>query len=83
VRELANVVERTAILAEGRRLTAADLEPLLRPASGAGERERLRQALRDAAGDKRRAAEILGVSYRTLLRRVKEHDLEGFPKYRS
>jgi len=82
VRELANVIERTAILYEGRRLTAADLEPLLRPASGPGERERLRQALLDATGDKRRAAELLGVSYRTLLRRVKEHDLEGFPKYR-
>ncbi len=83
VRELGNVIERASILAEGRRLSAPDLAPLLRPSTGGGERDRLRQALRDAEGDKRRAAEILGWSYRTLLRRVKEHDLDGFPKYRS
>jgi hypothetical protein len=29
------------------------------------------------------AAEILGMSYRTVLRKVREHDLEGVPKYRS
>lgn len=50
---------------------------------GRDEREAVRRALVAADGDKRRAAEILGVSYRTLQRRVKEHDLEGVPRYRS
>ena len=83
VRELANVLERATILAEGDRLEAAELEPLLRPLGGVGERGRLRQALIDAEGDKRRAAEMLGLSYRTLVRKVKEHDLEGVPRYRE
>jgi transcriptional regulator of acetoin/glycerol metabolism len=71
------------VLCEGSLLRAADLAPLLQPLAGGGERERLRQALAEAGGDKRRAAELLGVSYRTLLRRVKEHDLEGYPRYRD
>ena len=33
-------------------------------------------------GDKHDAARILGISYRTLQRRVKQFDLEGYPKYR-
>jgi DNA-binding NtrC family response regulator len=83
VRELAHVLERATVLCEGSLLRAADLAPLLQPLAGGGERERLRQALAEAGGDKRRAAELLGVSYRTLLRRVKEHDLEGYPRYRD
>ena len=82
VRELANVLERAVILSEGPRLTAGELEPLLAPLEGVGERERLRRALDDAQGDKRRAATILGVSYRTLLRRIRRHDLGGYPEYR-
>jgi DNA-binding NtrC family response regulator len=82
VRELSNVLERAAILADTPRLGADDLRPLLHSLAGAGEAQRLRQALVDARGDKRRAAEILGVSYRTVLRWVKEQDLEGFPRYR-
>ena len=58
------------------------------PGSGGGaaaeaELERLRAALREAGGDKRAAARALGISYRTLLRRVEQHDLRGFPKYRE
>ncbi len=60
VRELANVLERAVILNEGPAIRAADLRPLLRPAAGSGERERLKQALVEAAGDKRRAAELPG-----------------------
>ncbi len=83
VRQLANVLERALILGDGRRLDRADLEPMLEPlAEAGGERERLRAALLEADGDKRRAAEQMGVSYRTLLRRVKELDLEGYPQYR-
>jgi DNA-binding NtrC family response regulator len=83
VRQLANVVERAVILSEGRPIDAADLAPLLRAPGAAGHREAVRQALVDAGGDKQRAAEMLGISYRTLQRKVREHDLEGVPKYRS
>ncbi|HYG62889.1 MAG TPA: sigma-54 dependent transcriptional regulator [Thermoanaerobaculia bacterium] len=87
VRELGNVLERALILAEAPALRAHDLRPLLQPAAGAttaaGERDRLRQALIETDGDKRRAALLLGMGYRTLLRKVKEHDLEGVPRYRE
>jgi len=86
VRELANVLERAVILADGPVLRAADLRPLVRPLEAPGpasERERLRQALVEADGDKKKAAELLGMSYRVLLRKVKEHDLEGVPRYRE
>jgi len=83
VRELANVLERAVILAEGPVLHGADLRQLLRPLAPAGERERLRQALVEADGDKKKAADLLGISYRILLRKVKEHDLEGVPRYRE
>jgi len=83
VRELANVLERAVILAEGPAIRAIDLRPLLHPLAAPGERERIKQALVAADGDKREAAGILGMSYRTLLRKVKEHDLEGVPKYRE
>ena len=83
VRQLANMLERAVILSERPHLTAADLRPLLAPAVEDDERQRLRQALREADGDKRRAAELLGISYRTVLRRVAEHDLRGYPRYRD
>jgi len=83
VRELANVLERAVILAEGARVEAGDLEPLVAPLEGVGERERIKRALDEAAGDRERAAEILGVSRRTLLRRIRRHDLGGYPEYRS
>jgi DNA-binding NtrC family response regulator len=86
VRELANVLERAVILTEGPAVRAADLNPLLRPlttVSGSAERDRIKQALVETDGDKHRAAERLGLPYRTLLRKVKEHDLEGVPRYRE
>lgn len=82
VRELANVLERAVILAEGPRLGAAELAPLLAPLAAGGERERIREALEVSGGDRHRAAEILGISYRTLLRRIRRHDLGGYPEYR-
>ncbi len=83
VRQLANVLERAVILTESARLGAADLKPLLSSVGGEDEVEGLRRALREAGGDKRRAAEILGMSYRTVLRKVKQHDLGGYPDYRD
>ncbi|HXU30914.1 MAG TPA: sigma-54 dependent transcriptional regulator [Thermoanaerobaculia bacterium] len=81
VRELGNVLERAAILASGPILRAADLRPLVRPPRS--ERERIERALIAADGDKQRSAEALGISYRTLQRKIQELDLEGVPKYRS
>ena len=92
VRELANVLERAVILTEGPAIRAADLRPLLRPLAGAvgaaapagsTERDRIKQALVETEGDKHGAAKRLGLPYRTLLRKVKEHDLEGVPRYRE
>ena len=108
VRQLANLLERTAIVAAGKRVSSDELRHLTRPGGGTrelanGERagqpdvraaagdeagtvseeEELRRALLDASGDKRAAAFALGISYRTLLRRVEKHDLGGFPKYRT
>ncbi len=82
VRELSNLLERAVILSDRGRIGRSDLEPLL-SVSGGGELSRLRAALVEAQGDRHRAAAILGVSYRTLLRRIREHDLGGFPEYRS
>jgi DNA-binding NtrC family response regulator len=83
VRELANILERAVILSDGPALRAADLRPLLHLLSPSGERDRVRQALVDTGGDKKKAADLLGMSYRTLQRKVKEHDLEGVPRYRE
>ncbi len=81
VRELGNVLERASILCPGPVLRAADLRLVIQPPRG--ERERLERALFAAEGDKRRAAEALGISYRSLQRKIQELDLEGVPRYRS
>jgi len=83
VRQLANVIERALILNEGSTLRVSDLRGVLEPLAGDVALEELRQALLETNGDKRQAAELLGVSFRTLQRRIKQHGLEGFPRYRS
>jgi DNA-binding NtrC family response regulator len=88
VRELSNVLERGMILAERGSLDAADLAALLGAPSAAAppvndERERIKAALRATDGDKQRAAGLLDVAYRTLQRKIRDLDLEGYPKYRS
>jgi len=83
VRQLANVLERAMIVGDGPRLEAAELRALLSAESGTSERQRICDALEQSDGDKHRAAQYLGLSYRTLLRRIKEHDLAGYPEYRS
>ena len=80
IRQLSNFVERAMILCEGK-WSAQDLVPMLEPEEPSRE-EKIRDALLEADGDKNEAAEILGMSYRTLQRHIKELDLEGFPKYR-
>ncbi|MEM8994568.1 MAG: helix-turn-helix domain-containing protein, partial [Acidobacteriota bacterium] len=82
IRQLANFLERAVIMCEGT-LRPGDVDALLGPAKAESEVDRLRRALVECDGDKRAAAEALGVSYRSLQRKVREHDLEGFPHYRS
>jgi transcriptional regulator with PAS, ATPase and Fis domain len=74
VRELRNVVERALALADGGRiepkhllLDAAVAEP--------DERQRVIDALEAAQGNQTRAAEMLGVSRRTLINRMEEYRL--------
>jgi len=81
VRQLANVVERAVILHPGTRLGPSEIKEAFAGAEK-GERGEVEAALEQSAGDKRKAASLLGVSYRTLLRKVRQYDLEGFPRYR-
>ncbi|MCP4202095.1 MAG: sigma-54-dependent Fis family transcriptional regulator [bacterium] len=82
VRQLANLLERAAILCEGNTLSVADLKGLLSPGD-AEARQEVEDALLASGGDKKRAAELLGISYRSLQRKVQQYDLEGFPRYRG
>jgi two-component system, NtrC family, response regulator AtoC len=87
VRELANALERAAILADGDLISAEDLVPdrqTVRPASEPAttirpiaqiEREAIRQALAASDGNRRVAAERLGIGLRTLYEKLKRHRL--------
>jgi two-component system response regulator FlrC len=85
VRELANALERAAILADGvvieahhiwlepggTAAPAADLKPLADL-----ERDAIARALRAVNGNRRRAAELLGIGERTLYDKLKRYDIE-------
>jgi DNA-binding NtrC family response regulator len=86
VRELKNLTERAVILSKGNFLTIKDftLKPnLVSPASDKIERlnmkefeERLlRQALRDYSYNQKAAAEALGITRDSLIRRMKKHNI--------
>jgi len=81
IRELQNVVERAVILARGE-IDLGDLNLERRepcpPAEGVLkeiERETIERVLRDSGGNRRRAAEALGISLRTLQYRIKGYGL--------
>jgi DNA-binding NtrC family response regulator len=85
VRELANVLERAVILADGRELGAADLE-LGTPRATANprdwaptmeeaEKHAIEAALAMVDGNRRAAAEHLGIGLRTLYDKLKRYDL--------
>ena len=80
VRELENVVERAATLAIGPRVTMKDLHVELTAAEPAGagrptlaslELDYIRRVLAETGGDKRAAARLLGVSVRTIQRKLR------------
>ncbi len=85
IRELQNVIERAVILG-GETIQPADLPgaltgPALRPSELRGEdlksleREAILKALEKAGGNRRKAAQELGISRRTLQYRLKEYGL--------
>jgi DNA-binding NtrC family response regulator len=81
IRELQNVIERAVILSTGK----IDLGQLNLEASAEApprdgllrnvERETIQKILSEAGGNRKKAAEILGISLRTLQYRIKEYGL--------
>jgi two-component system response regulator AtoC len=90
VRELANVLERAAILVEGNRIRPEHLavSESVRPATARGELRTLddveRAAIEDAlaavGGNRRAAAERLGIGLRTLYDKLKRYRLGEEPE---
>jgi DNA-binding NtrC family response regulator len=83
VRELENVVERAATLARGPQITREDLGVEFSAAAPGGgtrptladlEQQYMRRVIEETGGDKRAAARILGVSVRTLQRKLRSPD---------
>ncbi len=90
VRELENVMERAVVLCRGDKLTVDDLPDAVRQAESVEpstitfsvgtpldevERRLIRETLRHAKGDKSVAAQLLGISTRTIYRKLGE--IEG------
>ncbi|MGA0334444.1 MAG: sigma-54-dependent transcriptional regulator [Kiritimatiellia bacterium] len=93
IRELRNVMERMVVLSRGDKLTLRDLptevkeeggplksSPTLRGATSMQEAEKkmIMQALDDHKGNRTKAAEQLGISRRTLHRKLHEFDLREY-----
>ncbi len=88
VRELANTLERAAILADGDAIDASHIwleEVRDSPTAAASgevrplaelEREAILHALEHVSGNRRRAAELLGIGERTLYDRLKKYGVD-------
>ena len=86
VRELRNLVERLLLLSPSEGIRPEDLPSEVRERDAAiggltmrpiadVERELIRNTLRDLGGNREQAARVLGISARTLYRRIKELEL--------
>ena len=87
VRELSNTLERAAILCETSVLASDDLDSPQRSASQTQqetgparslaevERSAIERALAEVDGNRKRAAELLGIGERTLYEKLKRYDL--------
>jgi two-component system response regulator AtoC len=91
VRELRNVMERAVLVADGDRLTAAHVTLAVPPTRSpaptpladeldAMERQRIVDALATCNGNQTRAAELLGMPRRTLVKRLGQY---GVPRPRK
>jgi transcriptional regulator with PAS, ATPase and Fis domain len=90
VRELRNVLERAAIVREGRFIDAEHLSLSVREDVPSGstdlgvlERQAVAQAMREANGNKVRAAKRLGISRMQLYGRLRKFGFEGWMIVRS
>lgn len=88
VRELRNVVTRAAVEARGGRIEAGDLElpeRVLEPVSEGDnldglERAAILRVLDQTRGQRQRAADLLGISRRTLSRKLKQFAVDDVPE---
>jgi two-component system, NtrC family, response regulator AtoC len=66
------------VLPETQTSAASDTETRYRPGTTLAdlEREAIQQCLLQTGGHRRRAADLLGISTRTLLRKIREYNLE-------
>jgi DNA-binding NtrC family response regulator len=94
VRELENAIERAVAFARGAKLTPEDLPERVRSSGEASaiiagarmqrltlrelERDYILDTVREAGGNKSRAAELLGLDRKTLYRKLDEYRAEGF-----
>jgi DNA-binding NtrC family response regulator len=89
VRELKHVIERLVVTAKGSALTVKDLpkeirEAKVQPAAGGksavsndqAELENIKRALVETKGNKSKAADILGITRKTLFNKMKRYQLE-------
>jgi transcriptional regulator with PAS, ATPase and Fis domain len=79
VRELRNTIDRALVLATGDLIEACHLGEELAPAKlapePADERERIRRALEQCAGNQTKAARVLGIARGTLIARMEQYGL--------
>ncbi len=93
VRELRTAIEHAVVLSRGERISLRDLPPFVRGDGAAAggrflqgkdltvkeaEKQLIVRALKETNGNRSRAAQKIGMSRRTLHRKLHEHHLEGF-----